>query len=218
MSEEKVCEKCGGTFPVEQFGRTEAGNPTRWCSPCRQERQADRAIKRQEKTLDDIEKAALQVFTRGAATGGENVPHVSELLERTIQLFGGSSGFASAIVKQFFDAAPGSATRTKLLETITKLTVNVSEQGASKKPLELWTDEELEAELDQRLEKIASSFRVVEATSERIAAPDDEPECNELPEAAIEGSPGRDLPEVDRGDQDVQADADAGRDAQVPSE
>ena len=216
---DKVCHQCGGTFPAEQFGRTETGGLTKWCNGCRQERQAGRAIKRQEKTLDDIEKAALQVFTRGAATGGENVPHVSELLERTIQLFGGSNGFASAIVKQFFDAAPGSATRTKLLETITKLTVNVSEQGASKKPLELWTDEELEAELDQRLEKIASSFRVIEATPEHIAAaPDDEPECNELPEAAAQGFTGRDLPEVDRGDQDVSADPDTGRDAQVPSE
>ena len=215
---DKVCHQCGGTFPAEQFGRTETGGLTKWCNGCRQERQAGRAIKRQEKTLDDIEKAALQVFTRGAATGGENVPHVSELLERTMQLFGGSSGFASAIVKQFFDAAPGSATRTKLLETITKLTVNVSEQGASKKPLELWTDEELEAELDQRLTSIASSFRVIEAAPERIAAPDDEPEHHELAEAEAQGASGRDLPEVDRGDQDVQADSDTGRDAQVPSE
>ena len=215
---DKVCHQCGGTFPAEQFGRTETGGLTKWCNGCRQERQAGRAIQRQEKTLDDIEKAALQVFTRGAATGGENVPHVSELLERTIQLFGGSSGFASAIVKQFFDAAPGSATRTKLLETITKLTVNVSEQGASKKPLELWTDEELEAELDQRLTSIASSFRVIEAAPERIAAPDDEPEHHELAEAEAQGASGRDLPEVDRGDQDVSADSDTGRDAQVPSE
>ena len=215
---DKVCHQCGGTFPAEQFGRTETGGLTKWCNGCRQERQAGRAIKRQEKTLDDIEKAALQVFTRGAATGGENVPHVSELLERTMQLFGGSSGFASAIVKQFFDAAPGSATRTKLLETITKLTVNVSEQGASKKPLELWTDEELEAELDQRLTSIASSFRVIEAAPERIAAPDDEPEHHELAEAEAQGASGRDLPEVDRGDQDVSADSDTGRDAQVPSE
>jgi len=215
---DKVCHQCGGTFPAEQFGRTEGGNLTKWCNACRQERQADRAIKRQEKTLDDIEKAALQVFTRGASIGGENVPHVSELLERVMMLFGGSNGFASAIVKQYFDAPVGSATRTKLLETITKLTVNVSEQGASKKPLELWTDEELEAELDKRLEGIASSFRVIEAAPESIAATDDEPEHHELPEAAVEGASGRDLPEVDRGDQDVSADSDTGRDAQVPSE
>jgi len=218
MSEDKVCHQCGRTFPEEQFGKTEAGNLTRHCHECRHERQSKRAIKRQEKTLDDIEKAALQVFTRGASIGGENVPHVSELLERVMMLFGGSNGFASAIVKQYFDAPVGSATRTKLLETITKLTVNVSEQGASKKPLELWTDEELEAELDKRLEGIASSFRVVEAAPERIAAPDDEPEHHELPKAAAQGLAGRDLPEVNRGDQDVSADSDTGRDAQVPSE
>ena len=46
-------------------------------------------------------------------------------------LFGGSGGFASMLVKQYYDAPPGSATRTKMLEAITKLTVQTSEMAAS---------------------------------------------------------------------------------------
>ena len=173
---------------------------------------------REERTLAGIEEQARRLFTRGASRGGENVPHVSEVLERVMTLFGGSGGFASMLVKQYYDAPPGSATRTKMLEAITKLTVQTSEMGASKKPLELWTDDELEEELDKRLETIAASYQVVDAQPRLngpvIGAPIDD----DIPAEAVEGSASRDLPEVVRSDQDVQGDSGAGGDAQVQGE
>ena len=133
-----------------------------------------------------------------------------------MSLFGGSGGFASMLVKQYFDAAPGSATRTKMLEAVTKLTVQTSEMGASKKPLELWTDDELEEELYKRLEGIAANFQVIEAQR-------DEPDLlgltdHGITETSVDGPPSGDISEVLRGDQDVRGDLDSGGDAQVQVE
>jgi hypothetical protein len=175
-----------------------------------------RVAKKEEQTLAGIEEQARRLFTRGASRGGENVPHVSEVLERVMTLFGGSGGFASMLVKQYYDAPPGSATRTKMLEAITKLTVQTSEMGASKKPLELWTDDELEEELDKRLEGIAANFQVIEAQP-------DGPDLlgltdHGVSETSVDGLAGGDLPEVVRSDQDVQSDSDSGGDAPMYGE
>jgi len=190
MSEQEyVCEKCGGYFPETGFNRTDAGNRTKWCSQCLHEKREEKIAKRQEKTLDGIEAAAVKAFLRAASRGGENVPHVSELLERVMALFGGSGGFATTLAKQYFDAPAGSATRTKMLESIVKLTTSVSEQGASKKPLELWSDDELEDELDKRLNQIAS-VRIYDAASETICLPGVDAESggehDEIPAGAVD--------------------------------
>jgi len=223
MSEQEYqCEQCGGYFPESGFNRTEAGNRTKWCTACLHAKRETAIAKRQEKTLDEIEAASVKAFLKAASRGGENVPHVSELLERVMALFGGSGGFASTLTKQYFDAPPGSATRTKMLESIVKLTTSVSEQGASKKPLELWSDAELEDELDKRLGQIASTIRIYDATPETLRLPeanaDDGGEHDEIPAGAVDRAAERDLVEVDRSGQDVQADADPGGDAQVHGE
>ena len=176
----------------------------------------DRVVKKEEATLAGIEEQARRLFTRGASRGGENVPHVSEVLERVMTLFGGSGGFASMLVKQYYDAPPGSATRTKMLEAITKLTVQTSEMGASKKPLELWSDDELEEELDKRLEGIAANYQVIEAQPS-------EPDLlgltdHGLAETSVDGPPSGDISEVMRSGEDVQPDSDSGGDAQVQGE
>ena len=199
--EEKVCGQCGGTH----------NSRTATCPECLRTNAQDRVVKREEATLAGIEEQARRLFTRGASRGGENVPHVSEVLERVMTLFGGSGGFASMLVKQYYDAPPGSATRTKMLEAITKLTVQTSEMGASKKPLELWSDDELEEELDKRLEGIAANYQVIEAQQ-------DEPDLlgltdHGITETTVDESPSGDFSEVLRSDQDVQGDIDTGGDA-----
>ena len=203
---EKVCKECGCTHE----SRTET------CPECLRIAAQKRVVKKAEATLAGIEEQARRLFTRGASRGGENVPHVSEVLERVMTLFGGSGGFASMLVKQYYDAPPGSATRTKMLEAITKLTVQTSEMGASKKPLELWSDDELEEELDKRLEGIAANYQVIEAQPS-------EPDLlgltdHGLAETSVDGPPSGDFSEVMRSGEDVQPDSDSGGDAQVQGE
>ena len=226
--DEKPCKACGALTPIEEFAFNSQGKRGTRCRTCRASHQAKKANTRKQRTLEDIEKAAVDLFRKGAGTGGENVPHVSEVLERVMGLFGGSSGFASALVKQYFDAPPGSATRTKMLETITRLTAQASELGATKKPLEFWTDAELEQELDKRIASVLP-FRVINHEERQglsresvklpgVGEPDSEPEDYEIPAAAVDGSASGDLLETDRSDQDVPSDSEPGRDAPMQGE
>jgi len=121
----------------------------------------------QSTTLRDIEVGAVASFVSAASTGGQNIPHSSELLERLMEYFGGTSGFSSLLVKQFFDSPPGGAARTKMLEAIVRLVVKNTDAGGAKKPLGLWSEEELEIELDGRLRVLAATMvrgRIVDGT------------------------------------------------------
>ena len=216
--DKKVCSECEKTLPIEEFELTEAGNRRERCDPCRKTRKRRQVQERNERTMESLEKESVSTFLKAASKGGENVPHISELLERTMTLFGGSGGFAQALVKQFFDATPGSAARTRILETLTKLTVQTSEMGASKKPLELWSDDELEGELNKRLETMAATWRVIDATPEkpelhRLESTPEPEEYDTIPEGAASRDTGGNLPEVDRGSEDVSTESDSGRDA-----
>jgi hypothetical protein len=224
MAQTRVCAACGQEFPAtaHHFKRTKAGGLTENCLECRRKKNRGQKIIKKERTLDDLEQGATGAFLKAAASGGENIPHVSEVLERVMGYFGGSNGFAAMLMKQYFDSPPGSATRTRMLESILKLTVSVSESGAAKKPLELWTDEELEGELDKRIRGIAANYgRVIDAQAPETwgfstAAPAIAVES--IGEGADQGDPGGAVEPVDRGDQDVPADPDPGRDAQVQGE
>jgi hypothetical protein len=113
-----------------------------------------------------IETGAVNSFVKAAAAGGETIPHSSELLERLMEYFGGTSGFSALLVKQYFDSVPGGSTRTKMLESIVRLVTRNTEMGGAKKPLGQWTDDELETELDSRLRALAVQFqgRIVDGT------------------------------------------------------
>jgi hypothetical protein len=186
----------------------------------------NRGKKKTQKATDmkAIEDGAVSTFLRAATRGGENIPHSSELLERLMDYFGGSSGFSAMMVKQYFDAPPGGSHRTKLLEGIVRLVTKNTELGGSKKPLAQWSDEEIESELDARLRRIAVSFErrlldveVTPQTPVDFAAAFG-PATGHVPEGRVEGDAGGTGESQDRGTEAVPTDGAAGGSPQVPSE
>jgi len=157
---EKLCNDCGGNFPLspDHWRRKKTGEWDTKCVICRARANRGKKVKQKTKDMKAIEQGAMNTFLKAAQRGGENIPHSSELLERLMDYFGGSSGFAAMMVKQYFDAPAGGAHRTKLLEGVVRLVTKNTELGGAKKPLMQWTDEEIEAELDQRLRRIAVSY------------------------------------------------------------
>lgn len=225
-SPNKVCNQCGRSLPETNTHFKPKGNGRfeGKCRDCMREVKREAKKKARERTAQNVEDDALTAFLSKATQGGENIPHSAELLERTMEYFGGSSGFAALIVKQYFDSPPGSGTRTKILETCVRMTLKNTELGGAKKPMDQWSDDELEAELDARLQRVAMQFqgRIVDATSEIESTADYA--------LAIGGPPGL-VPEVsverfadgvseseDRGSEDVPADADSGGDAREQGE
>jgi hypothetical protein len=153
---DKTCTDCGQTFPVskDHFRVKKDGSWDVRCLMCRARANRGKKLKQKQRDMKAIEDGALNTFTAAARRGGENIPHSSEVLEHLMQYFGGAAGFAAMMVKQYFDSPPGGNHRTKIAENIVRLVTKNTELGGAKK----WTDEEIEAELDARLRRIAVAF------------------------------------------------------------
>jgi hypothetical protein len=156
------------------------------CRKCQKE-QARKA------KLSKIENAAVDAFVQQTIKGGANIPHTAELLESLMHYFGGVNGFASIAMKQYWDSTPGSRTRSSILEMIVRLAAKNTEQGGAKKPIQLYSEEELESEIDARLKQAVITYSGgyinVQAEEEVPAAAlpsPDSPQHFELPAGGIE--------------------------------
>jgi hypothetical protein len=112
----------------------------------------------QKKKLERLEANACGDFLKKSSRGGSEIPHTSEMLESIMHLLGGSHGFASALISQYHAAPAGGRIRTQILELVSKLTVKVAESGATRAPIALMSDGELEAELNKRIEESVINY------------------------------------------------------------
>lgn len=173
---DRTCSICGNAYPLDKQHfrwRVKDGKGffTAECRVCRAaSKKRDKQKKRDQRdeALRRIEEAGADVFLASVATGGSNIPHSAEVLERVMEYFGGVGGFSAMLVKQYYDAQPGSSARNRLLETLCRLVSKNVEQGGAKKPLTLWTEEELEQELNKRFEQAVSAHtgRVINVKTE----------------------------------------------------
>lgn len=113
----------------------------------------------QKKKLERLEANACGDFLKKAGKGGSEIPHTSEMLESIMHLLGGSHGFASALISQYHAAPAGGRIRTQILEMVAKLTTKVAESGATRAPIALMSDSELEAELNKRIEESVINYK-----------------------------------------------------------
>lgn len=167
MSDYKACIECGTSYPATtaNFHKSKDGFHAK-CRKCRNKGERGARKKKRNKKLEEIEKGAVDLFTAAARIGGANIPHSSELLEVLMEYFGGVRGFANAYMKQFYDAPVGGAFRTKMLDSVVRLVVGNTAMGGAKKPLELMSEEELEAELRRQVLEAAMSLKKVEIVDE----------------------------------------------------
>jgi hypothetical protein len=159
----KVCIGCQRELPAAttHFHKSKDGFHAR-CRKCRNQKIRKDRGKKQNRKLEEIEKGAVDLFVASARIGGANIPHSSELLEVLMEYFGGVRGFANAFMKQLYDAPVGGAFRTKMLESIMRLITANTAMGGAKKPLELMSEEELEAELRRQVLEAAMQIHRVE--------------------------------------------------------
>lgn len=165
----RTCSICGNEYPLDkehfrwrvQDGKGYFTGECRACISKEKKKAALRAKSRQKAALDKIEAAGVDLFCASTLPGGSNIPHTAELVERVFQYFGGVGGFSSVLVKQYFDSPPGGTARNRLLETMCRLVTKNVDSGGAKKPLQLWSEEELEQELAQRLNEAVATFKGV---------------------------------------------------------
>jgi hypothetical protein len=173
-------------------------------------------VKARKASLDKVESSAVDAYIKKIIKGGANVPHTAELLESLMHYFGGTNGFASLAMKQYWDSPPGSRMRNSVLEMIVRLATKNTEQGGAKKPIQLYSEEELEQEIDARLKQavITYSGKYIDAKEEQAEDPAGLPNPNgpehfELPAGRIEELAGRAYRATDGVLEALQADAEA---------
>lgn len=176
----KLCIHCGTTFPHtrEHFAFSKRDGLSSVCKRCQREKNklaVKKATAKRKSNLRAIEAAGIDLYSKLAQSGGSNIPHSAELVEKVCEYFGGVAGFAAIMVKQYYDAKPGTSTRNKLLETISRLIQSNVDAGGAKKPLTLWTEEELEAELKDRFQQAVLAQRLVIDAPKTTDAPPGEP-------------------------------------------
>lgn len=163
----RMCIGCQQSLPAttEFFHKSKDGFHAR-CRKCRNRLERGKRKTKRNKKLDEIERGAVKLFVSAARIGGANIPHSSELLEVLMEYFGGVRGFSNAFMKQFYDSPVGGAFRTKMLDSVLRLVVGNTAMGGAKKPLELMSEEELEAELRRQVLEAAMAIKKVEVVDE----------------------------------------------------
>lgn len=165
----KLCIKCDKEIELdaENFrhrtrdGKSSYSNVCKRCEYIVKQKRIEENKLNKKMALQEIEQAGVDVFLATIAKGGNNIPHTAEVVEKVMSYFGGVSGFSSVMVKQYWDSPPGSAQRNKLLETMCRMVTRNVESGGAKKPLQFWSEDELEQELDARLLEAAMQYKGV---------------------------------------------------------
>lgn len=189
--EELLCTSCGNTYELtdSNFPRLKSKQEhlCRACIRTRRTKQNERKVARRQQSLSKIEASGVDLYTQLAAAGGSNIPHTAEVLERVFQYFGGVAGFSAILVKQYYDSPAGGSARSRLLETIVRLVTKNVEAGGAKKPLALWTEDELEAELEQRFAEAMTTYRgvTVDAKAKALTAPSTNERAGDSDEEAV---------------------------------
>ena len=112
----------------------------------------------QKAAMAELEHRSVAAFLAApAASNGVNVPHTAELLEGMMRYFGGVSGFSSVLMKQYWDSPPGGRMRNGILEMVVRLAAKNTEQGGARKPMNLYSEEEIENEIKTRIDVAAAS-------------------------------------------------------------
>ena len=182
MSEEKakrtICRQC-----AEEYDNTPLNFPVymkarKLCLKCvanRRRVNQERKREQRARVVAKTEEQILDTFCKAVKhkRGGSKIPHSAELLESSMQLIGGVDGLSALIVKQMLESKPGGAIRNKCLELLTRLVTTNTELEGSAKNLELWQEEELQAELDRKLKEAAEAYEIPEEmfSRESISAP-----------------------------------------------
>lgn len=170
------CYECDLDHPltVEYFFESPKNEPPfdEICIACRKKlnKEKKERNKKAEDVLQRVEALTIEHLSREVVASGNHIPHSAELLSSLYEACGGVENFAKIFWTHFHMAEAGKAQRTKMLGTMVALNVKVVDHGGAKKPLELWTTEELEAEYAGRVMQAAQQLKICQQPEDERAA------------------------------------------------
>lgn len=151
-----------------------AGKWDGWSSVCKTCWSKQKKYIAERKAADEAKQAVRGVIKM--ARNRSNVPHMTELVESLYSRLNGVEGFADLFINDLLAAPPGSPHRLRGEEALIHLTVKNTDSGHAQKPIELFTDEELEQYIQSNAGKVidASKTLKIEDNSPEEYDPDEE--------------------------------------------
>lgn len=163
ISQSRPCVECGRDFPLsKQYYDRDNNSPDGFrpvCKLCRagvMKEAMDAKLAQKIKQLDD---QSLEALNR-VADKGSDTPHIAEVYNSIMDLFGGAPGYAERLKAQYLAAPPGSFLRTRMLELIYKMSKEVTVTGMATVTHDMLTNEELEILHKQAIEQMTPKLRV----------------------------------------------------------
>ena len=92
-------------------------------------------------------------------------PHLANVLEDIVEVWGGSSGYARHLYALYLAAKPGSPTRLRCMELIERILKESSAQGYVERPLSTLSDEEVEKVYLEHRSRLMKDLRIVDGTT-----------------------------------------------------
>lgn len=134
-----------------------------WSSVCKTCWAKQKAALKAKKEEHEAKQAVRSVIK--LARNRENVPHMTELVEALYARLEGVEGFADLFINDMLAATPGSPHRIRAGETLIHLTVKNTDSGHAQKPIELFTDEELEQYIQANAGKVIEASETLQIES-----------------------------------------------------
>lgn len=159
MDETKLCSTCQMNLPrTASYYDRDNHSPDGYramCKQCRAEKSREDELREISERVERLDEATARVLDVILSDNYTPLPHVGEVYQSLIGVFGGAQGYAQHFMANYLMAKPGSSTRQKQLDTILRMSMKATELGAAKKPLEMMSEEELEKLAKEQIKRLA---------------------------------------------------------------
>ena len=156
---DKCCSACRDVFPLtESHFHRDSHSPDGFrdeCIQCRAEKRKKKDDEAIDERLKMLDKAALNMLGHVAVKDYSKLPHIGEVFECLMRVFGGAQGYAEHFLGTYLTAGPGSQQRVKLLNVMAMMANQVTQSGAAKVPKEYLSDEDIDREIKEGFLRIA---------------------------------------------------------------
>lgn len=158
----RPCVECGRDFALsKQYYDRDSNSPDGFraaCKLCRAGEMKGAMDAKLAEKIKDLDEQSLRALDR-IADKGSDTPHIAEVYNAIMDLFGGAPGYAERLKAQYLAAPPGSFLRTRMLELIYKMSKEVTTTGMATVTHDMLTNEELEVLHKQAIEQMTPKIR-----------------------------------------------------------
>ena len=154
----KHCSECMSELPLDALHFDRDNNTADGfrseCKVCRSEIRHQERQRKVDERLLKLDGNLVRMLTGALDANYTKLPHIAELWEAGIGIFGGPRGFMEHMLGTYLSSKPGSKERVKILEMMLRLGTKVTESGATKVPTELLSDEDLMREREELVKRL----------------------------------------------------------------